>query len=296
MPAGSKLAYVTLVTNSDYALGARALMRSIGLTGTEADRVVLHTQAVSSDDLKMMEKSGVRLIEAGHLETSDAFNQRHSRKNQHEQAPFTKGEKPAFHTPLDNFIKLRLWQLTEYDRVVFIDADALMLQNCDRLFDYPEFSAAPNVYESLSDFHRLNSGVFVARPDQATFDDMMTKLDVPDRFWTRTDQTFLQSYFPDWHGLPVFYNMLQYVWFNLPDLWNWDQIRILHYQYEKPWQDPHPKADLLGPLNTLWRAYAGEGPVPACRTRRVIPKHENHPDRSQRLCRSLHFTRNYRIR
>jgi alpha-N-acetylglucosamine transferase len=25
----------------------------------------------------------------------------------------------------------------------------------------------------------------------------------PDAFWPRTDQTFLQTFFPDWHGLPV---------------------------------------------------------------------------------------------
>ncbi len=37
-------------------------------------------------------------------------------------------------------------------------------------------------------------------------------------FWPRTDQTFLQTYFPDWHGLPYIYNTLQYVWFNLPQL------------------------------------------------------------------------------
>ena len=46
-PAASGRAYVTLVTNADYALGARALLRSIALTGTTADRVVLHTPAVA---------------------------------------------------------------------------------------------------------------------------------------------------------------------------------------------------------------------------------------------------------
>ena len=261
-PAGSDRAYVTLVTNADYALGARALLRSIALTGTTADRVVLHTPAVASADLAMLAAQGARLVETDLLPTSDAFNQTHSRKNQHAAAPFTKGEKPPFHTPLDNFAKLRLWQLTEYRAVVFLDADTLMLGSCDRLFDYPEFCAAPNVYESLADFHRMNSGVFTARPSLATFDAMLAALDVPGAFWRRTDQTFLEHFFPDWHGLPVFCNLLQYVWFNLPELWDWEAIRVLHFQYEKPWQDPHPKAAELAPLIALWRAYAGDGPVP----------------------------------
>ncbi|WP_267138621.1 glycosyltransferase [Anianabacter salinae] len=253
-------AYVTLVTNADYALGAKALVRSIRATGTGADIVVMHTGGVTAEALAPLAMLGARLVPVDLLPTSDAFNAAHQREALHGAAPFTKGGKPAFHTPLDNFAKLRLWQL-DYARVVFIDADALMLQPCDALFDYPEFCAAPNVYEGLADFHRMNSGVFTARPDPATFEAMLARLDVPGAFWRRTDQTFLQDYFPDWHGLPIPFNTLQYVWFNLPELWSWDAIRILHFQYEKPWQD-HDKADRLRPLIDLWRAYAEGGEVP----------------------------------
>ncbi len=257
-PANSHFAYVTLATNADYALGALALINSIKATGTDADCVVLHT-AVPEASLAPLRAAGGRLIRAELLDTSDEFNAAHARDALHARAAFTKGTKPPFHTPLDNFAKLRLWQLTEYEAVVFIDADALMLKNCDKLFAYPEFCAAPNVYESLADFHRMNSGVFTARPSAATFAAMMDRLDRPGVFWRRTDQTFLQDFFPDWHGLPVFYNMLQYVWFNMPALWSWDEIHILHFQYEKPWQD-HDKADRLRPLIDLWRGFAGQGP------------------------------------
>ncbi|MGP3696223.1 glycosyltransferase [Rhodobacter sp. NSM] len=259
-PAGSTRAYVTLVTNADYALGARALLRSLALSGTTADSVVMHTD-VPDEALAPLRSLGARLVRVDLLPTSAEFNAAHARDALHARAAFTKGGKPPFHTPLDNFAKLRLWQLVEYESVVFIDADALVLRNVDRLFDYPEFCAAPNVYESLSDFHRMNSGVFTARPSDETFRRMLARLDVPGAFWRRTDQSFLQEFFPEWQGLPVFCNMLQYVWFALPELWNWDQIRILHFQYEKPWQD-HDKADRLRPLIELWRAYAGDGPVP----------------------------------
>ncbi len=256
----SACAYVTLVTNADFALGAKALLRSLKLSGSTADMVVMHTGGVQGTALAPLADQGARLVEVDLLPTSDAFNATHARAKLHAEVPFTKGEKPAFHTPLDNFAKLRLWQL-DYDRVVFLDADTLVLRNVDRLFHYPEFCAAPNVYESVADFHRMNSGVFTARPDPATFDEMLARLDAPGAFWRRTDQTFLQDFFPDWHGLPVFDNMLQYVWFNMPDLWSWADIRILHFQYEKPWQD-HAKSGRLRPLIELWHAYAGDGPVP----------------------------------
>jgi alpha-N-acetylglucosamine transferase len=245
-------AYVTLVTNADYAMGATALARSLRLTHTTADIAVLHTGGVAASNLDPLQTLGCRLIPVEHLPLSDAFNERHARGNIHASAPFTKGRKPAFHSPLDNFCKLRLWELTDYDTCVFIDADAVVLRNIDRLFAYPEFSAAPNVYESLADFHRMNSGVFVARPSRQTFDAMLARLDRPEILWKRTDQTFLQAFFPEWHGLPVYFNMLQYVWFTMPELWDWQSILVLHYQYEKPWEKDHPKADRLRPLIDLW--------------------------------------------
>lgn len=256
----SRQAYATLVTNADYAMGALALVRSLRLSGTAADIVVMHTGGVGERALEPLAALGAQLRRADLLPTSNAFNERHQRAKLHADAPFTKGNKPAFHTPLDNFAKLRLWQMTEYERVVFIDADAIVIRNIDRLFGYPEFSAAPNVYESLADFHRLNSGVFVASPSAATFQAMLAMLDAPDAFWRRTDQTFLQTFFPAWHGLPVFFNMLQYVWFNLPELWDWRSVSVVHYQYEKPWEKDHPKRVELRPLIDLWHAYhAGEG-------------------------------------
>jgi alpha-N-acetylglucosamine transferase len=243
-------------------MGAAALARSISYTATGADMVILHTAGVDESDLEPLEALGCRLVQVEHLPLSDEFNERHARSSLHASAPFTKGRKPSFHSPLDNFCKLRLWQLIDYDTCVFIDADALVLKNVDKLFDYPEFSAAPNVYESLADFHRMNSGVFVAKPSLATFKEMLKLLDQPGVLWRRTDQTFLEAFFPDWHGLPIFMNMLQYVWFAMPALWDWNSISILHYQYEKPWEANHPKAEKLKPLIDLWHQFHDGQAVP----------------------------------
>ncbi len=253
-------AYATLVTNDDYALGALALARSLKQTGTAAPLVVMVTNV--DIDVSALESAGCVIHPVAQLPVSEPFRQRHSRKAVHDRAPFTKGEKPLFHDPLDNFSKLRLWELEGYERVVFIDADAIVVRNVDRLFGYPEFSGAPNLYETLDDMHRLNSGVFVAEPDRAQFERMIGALDAPDAVWRRTDQTFLETYFSDWHGLPYIYNTLQYVYFNLPALWHWPSIRVVHYQYEKPWVADHPKQELLKPLIDLWHDVLEERPIP----------------------------------
>ena len=253
-------AYVTLVTNADYALGALALARSLARTSTQHDLVVLATKG--AENLEPLEREGCRILCIEQLPLSEDFRTRHSRKAQHSAAPFDKGGKPIFHDPLDNFCKLRLWELEEYERVVFLDADTVVVRNIDKLFGYPEFSAAPNLYESLMDMHRLNSGVFVAQPSKASFDDMLKRLDVSDRFWRRTDQTFLETYFPDWHGLPYVFNVLQYVYLNLPQLWSWNSVRVVHYQYEKPWEEGHARSTQLRPLIDLWHAYLNGLSIP----------------------------------
>jgi len=252
--------YVTLVSNPDYLIGAKALARSLNMVKANYPLTVLAVRDMPG--LEELEALGCQIVPAPPLALSEPFRQRHTRKEQHARDPFTKGNKPAFHNPRDNFVKLRLWQLEQFERVVFLDADLILLQNIDRLFEFPEFVAAPNLYESLSDFNRMNAGVFVARPDKRTYERMLLQLDTPDRFWRRTDQTFLEHYFPDWHGLPYIYNTLQYVWFNLPVLWVWDRIRVIHYQYEKPWETDNPKAELLKPVIDAWWHVHDHGTLP----------------------------------
>jgi alpha-N-acetylglucosamine transferase len=256
---GSRRAFATLVTNEEYGRGALALVRSLKWTGTTAPLVVLATG--EAEHLAELEREGCRIIPVNQPEVSAAFKERHSREALHRAAPFNKGNKPAFHDPVDNFCKLELWKFTDYDKIVFLDADSLVVKPIDTLFDFPEFSGAPNVYETLADFHRLNSGVFVAEPNPVTYDRLIERLDQPGVFWRRTDQTFLETMFPDWHRLPYTFNTMQYVYFNLPELWVWKSIRVVHYQYEKPWAEENPKRHLLQPLIDLWwRMFEGEAP------------------------------------
>lgn len=63
-----------------------------------------------------------------------------------------------------DFFKLIPWTLTDYNKVIFLDTDMLVLQNIDHLFNqnydfiYTDGRISP-----------LNSGLFVAKPDLTTF-------------------------------------------------------------------------------------------------------------------------------
>ena len=68
------------------------------------------------------------------------------------------------------FSKLHAWRLTQYSKCVFLDADTLVLQNVDELFDREELSAAPDI--GWPDC--FNSGVFVFEPSDQTFNRLVT--------------------------------------------------------------------------------------------------------------------------
>ncbi|CAF1627094.1 unnamed protein product, partial [Didymodactylos carnosus] len=63
------------------------------------------------------------------------------------------------------FTKFHCWTLTQYQKCVFLDADCLVMQSVDDLFEREEFSAAPDA--GWPDC--FNSGVFVYRPSRDTF-------------------------------------------------------------------------------------------------------------------------------
>lgn len=67
------------------------------------------------------------------------------------------------------FSKINAWRLVQYSKCVFLDADTLILQNVDELFERDELSAAPDI--GWPDC--FNSGVFVFEPSLQTFYNLM---------------------------------------------------------------------------------------------------------------------------
>ncbi|CAK9088999.1 unnamed protein product [Durusdinium trenchii] len=82
-----------------------------------------------------------------------------------------------------SFAQLAAWTLTEFERVVILDGDTLMLRSCDELFRLPTLlAAAPEMHRDQEDIgnldregrtYLLNAGVMFLRPNLFTF--MRTK-------------------------------------------------------------------------------------------------------------------------
>lgn len=256
-------AFVTLVTREHYAPGAVALARSLCAHSSHPLIIMCPPALEGLADWSRIEGTTARLRTIDPLPLSRSFLERHRTGSVHARDPFLHGTKPGYHSIVDNFLKLRAWELDAYDRVAFLDADTLCIRDPDSIFRYEPFAGAPNVYTPADTRRRLNGGVFVLRPDRERFDALLRELDAPGAYWRRSDQTFLEAAFPDWDRLPERYNRLQYVWLNMPERWRWTEIVIVHYQFEKPWDRDRRGHPALAPLAELWWRVFEEGRLPA---------------------------------
>ncbi|XP_014214092.1 KN motif and ankyrin repeat domain-containing protein 4 isoform X2 [Copidosoma floridanum] len=164
------------------------------------------------------------------------------------------------------FTKLHCWRLLQYEKCVFIDADALVVRNCDELFEREELSAAPDV--GWPDC--FNSGVFVFKPSLETFAAIVT-FAVSQGSFDGADQGLLNMYFSDWahkdisKHLPFIYNMCSTATYSYAPAFKQfaANVRIIHFiGNTKPWlqyfdtmtgivQVP-PGCDHLQPLMQMW--------------------------------------------
>ncbi|KAG6511953.1 UDP-glucuronate:xylan alpha-glucuronosyltransferase 1-like [Zingiber officinale] len=177
-------AYVTILHSSEqYVCGAIAAAKSIRLSGSSRDLVALVDETIGEESRRGLTGAGWKVRNIRRIRNPkakrDAYNEW-------------------------NYSKFRLWQLADdYDKVVFLDADLLVLRNVDFLFSLPELSAVGN------DATLFNSGVMVIEPSECTFRLLMDHVDEITSY-NGGDQGYLNEIFTWWHRLPKNVNYLKH--------------------------------------------------------------------------------------
>uniref|UniRef100_A0A5K3FRR5 glycogenin glucosyltransferase n=1 Tax=Mesocestoides corti TaxID=53468 RepID=A0A5K3FRR5_MESCO len=144
-----RLTFVTLATNDAYAIGALILGHSLRQTGTKNELTIIITEGVPHNFRELLRGVFDNVVVVKPLQN---LNTRNLSLLRRPELGIT-------------YSKLYCWKLIEFTKGVFLDADTIVLQNIDDLFDREELSAAPDA--SWPDI--FNSGVFVFRPSLKTF-------------------------------------------------------------------------------------------------------------------------------
>ncbi|KAK9455883.1 nucleotide-diphospho-sugar transferase [Dipodascopsis uninucleata] len=136
--------------------------------------------------------------------------------------------------------KILLWNQTQFDKIVYLDADVLPVSNLDDLFDVDSRIAAspdsgwPDIF---------NSGVIVLKPSHTDFLGLYSLYEKVDSF-DGGDQGLLNTYFgDDWLRLSFLYNVTQTSGYQYLPALNYfrSRLRAIHFiGRPKPWQQDEP--------------------------------------------------------
>lgn len=164
----SRFAYTQYVTDSDYLCNSIMLFELLHKLGSRADRVIMYPSQMfdpaAPDDgsgrgsdarllIKARDEYKVHLvpIEVQRRSTDDA-------------------------TWAESFTKLLAFNQTQYDRVLSLDSDSVVLQPMDELFLLPDCAMAmPRAYWLYPDKEILSSQLMLVRPSAAEFARVMAR-------------------------------------------------------------------------------------------------------------------------
>lgn len=184
--------YATFYTGgAGYLRGVLALARSLQRSGCSYQLVVFVTPNVGGRERSIIESEGSLIRQVEGIEAPEAVR----RLN----------EAGGFGHWNTSFTKLRILSATEFEKVVQLDSDMLIVRNIDCLFDRPHLSACAARQAANPSWRDLNSGCLVIEPEANLCDCVMHTLDLLDdetlaSYQGIGDQDLLHLAFPDWPG------------------------------------------------------------------------------------------------
>ncbi|CAF3394465.1 unnamed protein product [Rotaria socialis] len=145
----------------------------------------------------------------------------------------------------DQYTKLHIWSMMGYDRVLYLDADTLVIRDVNELLygtifedDRDELlGVVEDVWQGQLG-PNFNAGVLLIRPNVTIFNDMLIKMHnmaAYGSYWA--EQGFLNWYFKGSTGrLPLIYNFNNVLAIYHRDIYKRlrNRMKIIHYTYYKP--------------------------------------------------------------
>ena len=206
----SNVTWLTVMVNDDFAVAALVLGHSIRTFSCQRNMIALISEKVSEDTRNALQSVGwnTRSVEEMDCEWLDA-------KVGGERNSGLFG-KPLGHRIRGTHTRFHAWNYTEYSKIIYVDADYMLMTNIDELFDIPDdFAASPCARPGVLD-PCFNAGLLVFRPDSNYYQEIMnlwwetTKVDT-----CPNDQVLLWHHYADagkWKALPYAFNIRRIIY------------------------------------------------------------------------------------
>jgi glycogenin len=181
---GQNFSYITVLSTDSYVEGVIVLHRSLVRSQARYPFLVLTTPNLTDSTIAQLQQSGIAYQPIPPIELNTALPTHQARW----QATYS---------------KLQIFNQTQFDKLVYLDADMLVYQNLDDLFRQPHMAAvnAGGMLPEYASWTEFNSGLMVIEPSHTLYTGMLAKL--PDLYLPAGgDQDFLNAYYPDWPQQP----------------------------------------------------------------------------------------------
>eukprot|EP01117_Protostelium_nocturnum_P004608 TRINITY_DN1667_c0_g1_i2.p1 TRINITY_DN1667_c0_g1~~TRINITY_DN1667_c0_g1_i2.p1 ORF type:complete len:497 (-),score=84.89 TRINITY_DN1667_c0_g1_i2:58-1548(-) len=234
----SKFSYLTILYNDEMAPAVHVLQSSLQSVKSAHKLHALVTSSVSSQVQERLELHGIALIQVPEVTIGGDHAHR--------------GGKTVQQRWRKNLTKLWLWKMTQFEKVVYLDADTLVVQNIDHLFACKGPICA-GINTPIPD--KFNTGLMVFKPDDDVFEGMVAEWKHIG-FFEDVEQGLLNHYYPLSNFdrdqiLPFKYNAFAYCE-DKNVLETIDDVYVIHFVRFKPWQwASYPAGD----LGFVWRQY-----------------------------------------
>ena len=167
--------YVTVLATDDYLGGVLVIHRTLKDTRSKYPLHVCVTPNLSGHTRDTLVAYGIPMIEV-------------TRRDSPKMPPFNKWRA--------TYTKLEIFKLTQYSKLVYIDADMIVLKNIDHLFEKPHMSGVAAGCWGKKDFN-FNSGLLVIEPNVKEYD-ALVDISIEHGDTCQGDQNVLQKYFTEW--------------------------------------------------------------------------------------------------
>lgn len=152
----------------------------------------------------------------------------------------------------ETLFKLKVFDLTQFDKIVFLDSDMIALRNLDHLFEMPHMSCVAAGQELHPEWVKLNSGLMVIEPNHEEYLGLEGLIESVYKERTAEglgmgDQDVIQAYYDElWqrseqlHLSGVYNTMLGYAGYlhKSGKIKGLNDIYVYHFAgKEKPWRN-----------------------------------------------------------
>lgn len=272
-----KNAYITLMSTNNYLYGCIGLMYSWKATNSKYPFYCVVTKDITKENIRILEAVGYKVIvddlyiPSSYLALLKKYEKTYEETGECE-IPFGNSTADLNKNGWQyGWTKLRIFNYTQFNKLLYIDADSYIIQNLDEMFDKPGWSTISEYDAPWTGLRRFVSSFLLIEPNKQVYKDLLQLAEdnpliihpLTGKYQLSNDYDLLNLYKSDWGEHPE-YTVPNYTFIDSYTLRTSDfffpfwihsfmKIKAVHLTGPKPWLNGTAEVESYGGEWGLWK-------------------------------------------